>query len=523
MNALKPEKRNHALNSNGDLEKSQIFSEVMISNNRRLTWAFLIIMIIANVAVTAIKYAGVGSQYLTYRDILIELVSVTIIIGGTITIAKKLKGRKSSAYVTITGIIISLFIFQFSFFGANELFAAVYIALALSAFYFDPRITIYTLIVVVLTQSLLFVVKPQLIPTGPKSNLLVRYIIFFLVGVGASTGAGATKALLKLAIEKQNEASKSLQDIRQMAQAIVNSIEVMKKHAFEQESATSEMNDISQRQASSLEEISAALEELASNSESISNIAKSLYQELEITVESVNDLKAVNDKAQSSSTEINSTLNEVTEYSSNSEEHLKLTIEKFQTLKTKSAEMSNFVQIINDIADQVNLLSLNAAIEAARAGDSGRGFAVVADEISKLADATTQNSKEISKIIGANQQLIDDSNRQIIESADMMGRLSTAIERIKKEITEVQNLISDIDVTIKTIRNLNTKIHDSSKTIENATSEQKLATDESSQTTADIARTAQDIVNISTKLSDSTREIESLIKQLDTLGSGMIQ
>jgi methyl-accepting chemotaxis protein len=520
MIVLKKKKKN---DDTLDAEKSKIFSDVIIENNKRLLYAFLFIMCFANAAVTAIKAAGIGSKYLEYEHIIVELAIVIITLTITVLLANRLKGKIVSGYIMITGVLICVSVFEYTFHGAKQLFATRYILLALSIFYFNTPVTIYTLVMVFISQTVVFIISPELRLPPPYSDTAVRYILYGMVGVCAFFGSRATRRLLKFAIYQHDEAKKSITSLRGMAAAVTQSMGIMKTETVEHDHITKNMNDISQHQAASLEEITTSLEELASNSSTISDIARSLYEELAITVDSVNDLKSVNDKVQVSSQEMNSSLNDVTQYSESTASQIKLTEQKFNTVKIKSDEMARFVQVINDIADKVNLLSLNAAIEAARAGEYGRGFAVVADEISKLADATTQNAKEIGNIISENLKLIDESGKLINMSVDTMDKLNEAILAIKVEVTEVGNLINDIGVTIKTIKNLNVKIHESSKTIENSTAEQKIATDESTKTAFDIAQTSQEIVTIALKLSRSTSLINELTGELDKIIGEMIQ
>ncbi len=510
------------MSSRVDIEQSKLFSEVLIQNNRRLIITFVAIFLLANVSVTLIKYTGKGSAYLTYTDIVIQFFVNSSIIGITVLYANRSKGKKRSAYATVTGLLIGLIVFQYAFYGASELFAVVFIILALSVFYFDRKITIYTVIVVVLTQTLVYYIKPELIPAGPASNIIVRYLIFLFVGLSASSGAAASRLLLKLAIEKNDDSIKNLLNIKEMALGVHKTIEVLKNQTDDQDGISLKMNDIAQHQAAALEEISSSLEELSANSNSINEIAVNLYQELEITVDSVNDLKSVNDRVQVSSDEISVSIGDITGYSRETRNYVSDTHSKFKTLKLKSEEMSDFIQVINDIADKVNLLSLNASIEAARAGDAGRGFAVVADEISKLAEATALNSKEIERIIFDNKKLIEESDASIAGTSATMVKLDDSINKIEKEISEVRNFIEDIGTTIKTIKSLNIRIHDSSKTIENSTSEQRIATGESSKTVMDIATSAQDLVHISMNISESSRAIGSISDELDQLTHKMV-
>ena len=508
--------------SSGTTQNSDVFSNVISSNNIRMLKAFSSIVVLANIATILIKMTGSSSRYLTYQNIWIELLLVSLIVTISFIIAQKMKNTVISTYIFMTGIILSIWVFQYFIYGATELFAIHYIALTLSVFYFDKKVTIYTLALVIVSQTTLFLLRPELLPGGPASNMIIRYLIYVWVGIGASAGAGATKELLRLAIRKQDEANQSLVDLKKIASAMADAVNVLKSHTRDQETITREMETISQEQAASLEEISSFIEELALNSNSIHDVARSLYRDIDLTVESVNEFKEINDSIIENSDDIADTLEEISQYSKNNSDHIKLTKEKSEILKTKSNEMSTFVQVINDIADQVNLLSLNAAIEAARAGDSGRGFAVVADEISKLADATTTNAKEINNIIRENQKQIDESTGLIDKSSIMTDKLNDAIVRISGKVAEAGNRMRIVGEKIKMIREINTNIHESSSFMENSIKEQQAGTNESSETIVDIAGAAQRIVSISNSISQSNNTLRDMSTQMEILAQSMV-
>jgi len=272
-------------------------------------------------------------------------------------------------------------------------------------------------------------------------------------------------------------------------------------------------------QGVSIETTSTAIEELAASIQSIADNAKnqdkSVQENRAYLIDYIGLTNRITDSAKNA---VKLSYNSMG-LTDQSKTKLKNIIDGMERIKNASGSIIEISNMINDLAEQTNLLSLNASIEAARAGDYGRGFAVVAEEIGKLADKSIGQSKSIQKIITGTVKDIEDEMTIIISSTDAMTDVEDAVHEVGQAIDSILDLCINQTQLNSSIQDNTEIIAEGSATISRSTHEQANTTteifssiDELNEIMHGVLESSEKIVSSLNELMKSTTELGNIVK-----------
>ena len=294
-----------------------------------------------------------------------------------------------------------------------------------------------------------------------------------------------------LRLQRQDELGHLVQAANSLRDSLVDTFSQIKHSTDQLDRASSELQQISGKMADGTQDQFARTDLLATAMHEMSATAQDVAHNAATAAHAADQ---ADQAAKEGEQVMQATINTITHMS----QEIENTAGVIQRLDEDSRRISTVLEVIRTIAEQTNLLALNAAIEAARAGEQGRGFAVVADEVRTLAKRTADSTAEINKIIDKVQNGTQDAV-QAIASGQQFSEQSVT------QVTQAGEMLRHITQAIGEIHNMNQQI--------------ATAAEEQTSVAEDISRNLVDIKDIATSNGENAQQTQHTSHQLHTISS----
>jgi methyl-accepting chemotaxis protein len=335
-----------------------------------------------------------------------------------------------------------------------------------------------------------------------------------------------THGLRELVSQVRDSASQVANGAGQMATASDESAKVSVQAASAIDEVTSTMHEMSinvqsvvkntQVQSSSVAETSASIDEMVTSIQRVADTARLL---VEISYRSREEAKSGM-----------STMDKATEGLNRASQSIQSSAEIIDALGRRADDIGKIIEVIDDLAEQTNLLALNAAIEAARAGEHGLGFAVVAEEVRKLAEKSTQSTKEISDLIGGIQkeareavENMDKSTTMVQEGLLLNKDLSLALDKISDVVSEVYKFSQEIGAATTEQSNGSAQIAKATNRLTEITHEINSSVEEQASGAQAVVRAMERMREMVQQSTSSSTGLAATAEQMSNLSRALLE
>ncbi len=304
------------------------------------------------------------------------------------------------------------------------------------------------------------------------------------------------------------------QSLRNMTKTILKNSGELESSGSQLDRTAAEMADTARNLSAIIEEASSAYEEMSATYDLNVERIKEQQREFGKMKEEVLDIAMDTAELKLRTSEIKESMTETLVRTDQGRVSMQKTVDTMKGISRFMGDIDNMVNMITDIADKINLLALNASIEAARAGDHGKGFAVVADEVNKLADQTSHLAGDIKKNLTAQAGNINSELDNIVDTASTLDMIRDSISRTNEVIEDAYNFSetltgknSRIESDIEKFSRISGEIHDSSV-------EQQITIDELTKAINSINQYAQLTAETSDKINSLSTELNKRSAEL---------
>ena len=304
--------------------------------------------------------------------------------------------------------------------------------------------------------------------------------------------------------------------MRKMINDIVNASETLQGQAESSSTVSGGLYEASLTQSKTIDnlnetvdQLSASVQEIAENATSLAMVVSETKDSSMEAEQKMNETVTVAESGKSDMEKVGEAMN-VIQSSINSLQ------ESIDEVGTASSEINNIVSMIGEIADETNLLALNASIEAARAGDAGRGFAVVASEIGSLADDSNKSVQKIQGLIDQVTSLVAETVEKAKQSVDEISSSSELVNQAVNTFDTIYDNIINANHVVNNMASSMSQVESVATNVAAITEEQAASAEVISGNAGNIVAESQNITNDSEKVADTAKELADTSENLMT-------